>query len=56
MSFQCPQCLASSSLEINWSLSLQPDVSSDEICLQVIACAPSFPMIHFSAERNESVT
>jgi hypothetical protein len=38
MSFQCPQCLASSSLEINWSLSLQPDCRSDEICLQVIAC------------------
>ena len=38
MSFQCPQCLAPSSLEIIWSLSLPPDIRSDEICLQVVRC------------------
>ena len=39
MSFLCPECLAPSTLEITWSLSLPPDSRSDEICLQVVSCA-----------------
>ena len=39
MSFTCPKCVKSGSLVIEATIELPPDNRSDEIALQVVACA-----------------
>jgi hypothetical protein len=39
MPFACPECGTSSSLRITSSIELPPDSRSDEIALQIVACA-----------------
>jgi len=39
MAFQCPACRSPGSLQITSSIELPPDSRSDEIALQVVACA-----------------
>ena len=39
MAFQCPECQSPGSLRITSSIELPPDSRSDEIALQLVACA-----------------
>jgi len=39
MAFACPECGSPGSLRITTSIELPPDARSDEIALQVVACA-----------------